>query len=139
MVCLWVWSGLDTRACLLACLSARRALPTPVLLQGTAVRKTSASSTMRLDAAKREHLATRAEMEAQARRAAKLDKKANILVTGLQQRHTKLASQLDDMAQQVCCPVLSVGVSGLAVLSVLGAAGVCRRRHQGHAGCGVRW
>lgn len=69
--------------------------------KGTAVRKTSASATMRLDAAKREHQATRAEMEAQARRAAKLDKKASILVTGLQQRHTKLTAQLDDMAQQV--------------------------------------
>jgi pre-mRNA-splicing factor CDC5/CEF1 len=65
---------------------------------------------MRLDAAKREHQATRAEMEAQARRAAKLDKKASILVTGLQQRHTKLTAQLDDMAQQVravpCCGVV---------------------------------
>lgn len=70
-------------------------------VQGDAVRKTSASNTMRLDAAKREHQATRGEMEAQARRAAKLDKKANILITGLQQRDTKLRSQLDELAQQV--------------------------------------
>jgi pre-mRNA-splicing factor CDC5/CEF1 len=72
------------------------------------MRKTSASNTMRLDAAKREHQATRGEMEVQARRAAKLDKKANILITGLQQRDTKLRAQLNDLAQQVrplaqCC------------------------------------
>lgn len=64
---------------------------------------------MRMDAAKREHQATRGEMEVQARRAAKLDKKANILVTGLQQRDTKLRSQLDDLAQQVGVEALGCG------------------------------
>jgi hypothetical protein len=34
-------------------------------------------------------------------RAAKLDKKAAILVAGLQQRDTKLRAQLDEVAQQV--------------------------------------
>jgi pre-mRNA-splicing factor CDC5/CEF1 len=81
---------------------------TAAWLQGNAVRKTSASNTMRLDAAKREHQATRGEMEVQARRAAKLDKKANILITGLQQRDTKLRTQLDDLAQQVRLVVQTV-------------------------------
>lgn len=34
-------------------------------------------------------------------RAAKIDKKAGILITGLQQRDTKLRAQLDEVAQQV--------------------------------------
>lgn len=36
-----------------------------------------------------------------AHRAAKLDKKGGILLAGLQQRHAKLAGQLDELAQQV--------------------------------------
>lgn len=71
------------------------------VLQGEAVRKVQVPNTMRLQTAKQQHTDTRSEMEAQARRAAKLDKKANILITGLQQRDKKLQKQLTDVANQV--------------------------------------
>ena len=71
------------------------------LLQGNAVRKASAAPSLRIDALRREYERTRAEMESQAHKAAKLDKKCNILVAGLQQRDNKLRTQLDEVAQQV--------------------------------------
>jgi hypothetical protein len=71
------------------------------VLQGEAVRKVQVPNTVRLQTAKQQHTDTRSEMEAQARRAAKLDKKANILITGLQQRDKKLQKQLTDVANQV--------------------------------------
>jgi pre-mRNA-splicing factor CDC5/CEF1 len=64
---------------------------------------------MRLDALRRDYERTRGEMEGQAHRAARLDKKAAILVAGLQQRHGKLTGQLEEVAQKVgrggrsCC------------------------------------
>eukprot|EP00878_Enallax_costatus_P014008 GHUV01014649.1.p1 GENE.GHUV01014649.1~~GHUV01014649.1.p1 ORF type:complete len:761 (+),score=332.12 GHUV01014649.1:659-2941(+) len=69
--------------------------------QGNAVRKASAAPSLRVDALRREYERTRAEMESQAHKAAKLDKKCNILVAGLQQRDTKLRTQLEEVAQQV--------------------------------------
>lgn len=77
--------------------------------QGNAKRKASAPNTLRLEAARRAHEATRGEMEGQARKAARLDKKCGILIAGLQQRDAKLRSQLDEMAQQVCVAVRSLG------------------------------
>jgi pre-mRNA-splicing factor CDC5/CEF1 len=72
-------------------------------VQGAAVRKASATAAMRIDALRRDYERTRGEMESQAHRAARLDKKAAILVAGLQQRHTKLTGQLEEVAQQVGC------------------------------------
>ncbi|WIA33069.1 hypothetical protein OEZ86_006225 [Tetradesmus obliquus] len=69
--------------------------------KGGAVRKASATPAMRLDVLRRSYEATRREMEAQAHRAARLDKKAAILVAGLQTRHGKLTGQLEEVAQQV--------------------------------------
>lgn len=65
------------------------------------MRKASAAPSMRIDALRRDYERTRAEMEVQAHKAAKLDKKCNILVAGLQQRDSKLRSQLEEVAQQV--------------------------------------
>jgi pre-mRNA-splicing factor CDC5/CEF1 len=72
-------------------------------VQGAAVRKASATPAMRIDALRRDYERTRSEMESQAHRAARLDKKAAILVAGLQQRHSKLTGQLEEVAQQVRC------------------------------------
>ncbi|KAF6264690.1 pre-mRNA splicing factor component-domain-containing protein [Scenedesmus sp. NREL 46B-D3] len=69
--------------------------------KGGAVRKATATPAMRIDAVRRDYERTRREMESQAHRAARLDKKAAILVAGLQQRHAKLTGQLDEVAQQV--------------------------------------
>eukprot|EP00775_Hariotina_reticulata_P012657 gene12657-12784_t len=69
--------------------------------QGAPVRKASAAPSVRIDALRRTYELTRSEMEQQAHRAAKLDKKCNILLTGLQQRDSKLRGQLDELAQQV--------------------------------------
>jgi pre-mRNA-splicing factor CDC5/CEF1 len=77
--------------------------------QGNAKRKASAPNTLRLEAARRAHEATRSEMEAQARKAARLDKKCGILIAGLQQRDAKLRSQLDEMATQVCVVCVGAG------------------------------
>lgn len=74
----------------------------PCYGQGNAVRKASAAPALRVDALRRDHERTRAEMEVQAHKAAKLDKKCNILVSGLQQRDTKLRAQIEEVAQQVC-------------------------------------
>jgi len=65
------------------------------------VRKASAAPSVRIEALRRTYELTRSEMEQQAHRAAKLDKKCNILLTGLQQRDSKLRAQLDELAQQV--------------------------------------
>lgn len=65
------------------------------------MRKASAPPAMRLDVLRRDYECTRSEMEAQAHRAAKLVKKGDILVKGLQQRHNKLQTQLEELAQQV--------------------------------------
>lgn len=80
---------------------AERAVPASACLQGGAVRKATATPAMRIDAVRRDYERTRREMESQAHRAARLDKKAAILVAGLQQRHAKLTGQLDEVAQQV--------------------------------------
>lgn len=77
-------------------------------VQGNAVRKASAAPSMRIDALRRDYERTRAEMEVQAHKAAKLDKKCNILIAGLQQRDSKLRSQIEEVAQQVSCLLCSI-------------------------------
>lgn len=69
--------------------------------QGMPLRRASATPTQLLDALRRRHEAVRAEMEVQAHRAARLDKKASVLLTGLQQRHKKLRPQLEETAAQL--------------------------------------
>lgn len=69
--------------------------------QGEAVRKVQVPNTVRLAIAKQQHADTRSEMEVQARRAAKLDKKAHITIAGLQSRDAKLQKQLVEVANQV--------------------------------------
>lgn len=72
-----------------------------MLLQGNAVRKASAAPSLRIDALRREYERTRSEMESQAHKAAKLEKKCSILIAGLQQRDSKLRTQVEEVAQQV--------------------------------------
>ncbi len=48
-----------------------------------------------------EYDAARSEMEKEAKRAAKVDQKANILVGGLQQRDVALRAKLTDLAEQL--------------------------------------
>lgn len=69
--------------------------------RGMPLRRASATPTQLLDALRRRHEAVRAEMEVQAHRAARLDKKASVLLTGLQQRHKKLRPQLEETAAQL--------------------------------------
>ncbi|KAF8067237.1 CDC5 [Scenedesmus sp. PABB004] len=69
--------------------------------KGNAVRKASATPALRLDALRRDYEATRAEMEVQAHRAAKLLKKADTLTAGLVARHLKLKAQLVEAEEQV--------------------------------------
>lgn len=52
-------------------------------------------------AAQSEYDAARAEMEREAKRAAKLDAKANVLVGGLQQREAALRAKLVELVEQL--------------------------------------
>mmetsp|Transcript_23430 Transcript_23430/g.51433 ORF Transcript_23430/g.51433 Transcript_23430/m.51433 type:complete len:829 (+) Transcript_23430:239-2725(+) len=64
-------------------------------------RAASATPTERVESLKSEYDNLRSEMEREAKRAAKLEQKVNILLGGLQQRHSKLRPQLEDLWGQL--------------------------------------
>lgn len=69
--------------------------------QGKYGRAASATNQERLESIRAEFEAVRSLMEKEAVRAHKLEKKANVVIQGLQQRDVKLASQVADMAEQL--------------------------------------
>ena len=64
-------------------------------------RSVNATPGERLESVRVEHEQTRAEMVRQARKAQKLEQKANIVIQGLQQRDEKLQQQLGELVEQV--------------------------------------
>lgn len=68
---------------------------------GKAIPKRSAKPADRVAAAAAEHERLRAEMERDAKRAAKLEHKVGLLTAGLQKRSGELAAKLTELAQQL--------------------------------------
>lgn len=64
-------------------------------------RAASATNTERIDSIKADYDAARAEMEREAKRAAKVDAKVNILIGGLQQRDTTMRARISELAEQL--------------------------------------
>ncbi|GAX75409.1 hypothetical protein CEUSTIGMA_g2853.t1 [Chlamydomonas eustigma] len=69
--------------------------------KGRYERAASATNTERIESIKGDYDAARSEMEKEAKRAAKIEQKVNILIGGLQQRDTGLRSKLVELAEQL--------------------------------------